>query len=97
MIDLMAEGINKGKSKVVSALGLLTDGMSVAAQANIVSPDTVSKAGSGSSMSKSVVQNVNINNNFNGDRAGQEKSAEAMEKASDDATGEMARAIAFTR
>lgn len=97
MIDLMTEGINKGKSKVVSALGLLTDGMSVAAQANIVSPDTLSKAGSSSSVSKSVVQNVSISNNFNGDRAGQEKSAEAMEKASDDATGEMARAIAFTR
>lgn len=97
MINLMTEGINKGKSKVASALGLLTEGMSVAAQANIVSPDTVSKAGGGSNVSKSVVQNVSISNNFNGDRAGQGKSAEAMEKASDDATGEMARAIAFTR
>jgi peptide chain release factor 3 len=34
-------------------------------------------------------------NQFNGDRAGQQKSSEAMDKAAGDATGEMARALAF--
>ena len=49
------------------------------------------------SVSKSVVQNVNINNKFEGDRAGQQKSAAAMDKAAGDSTGEMARALAYAR
>ncbi len=97
MIDLMAQGIEAGKNRMVKALGVLTEGMSVAAQSNIVSPDTIGKAGGGSGASRSITQNVNINNQFNGDRAGQEKSSEAMDKASSDATSEMARAIAFAK
>lgn len=97
MIDLMAQGIQAGKKKVVDALSGVTGEMSVAAKANIVSPDTISKAGGGSSVSKSITQNVEINNQFNGDRAGQEKSSAAMDKAAGDATSEMARAIAFAR
>lgn len=97
MIDLMAQGIQAGKKKVVDALSGLTGEMSVAANANIVSPDTVAKAGGGSGVSKNITQNVEINNQFNGDRAGQEKSSAAMDKAAGDATSEMARAIAFAR
>lgn len=97
MIDLMAQGIQAGKKKVVDALSGITGEMSVAAKANIVSPDTISKAGGVSSTSKSITQNVEINNQFNGDRAGQEKSSAAMDKAAGDATSEMARAIAFAR
>jgi len=97
MIDLMAQGIESGKSKVKQALENLTGDMSVAAQANLVSGDTLSKAGIGSSSSKNITQNVEINNQFNGDRAGQEKSSNAMDKASNDATSELARAIAFAK
>lgn len=46
---------------------------------------------------KSIVQNVNINNQFNGDRAGQKKSSKAMDKAAADTTGELARALAFAK
>lgn len=46
---------------------------------------------------KSVVQNVEIKNQFNGDRAGQQKSAVAMDKAADDATGIMARGLTYLR
>lgn len=46
---------------------------------------------------KSIVQNVNINNQFNGDRAGQQKSSKAMDKAAADTTGELARALAFAK
>jgi tape measure domain-containing protein len=40
-------------------------------------------------------QNIEITNEFNGDRAGQEKSSEAMDKATDDITGTLARAMAY--
>ena len=46
---------------------------------------------------KTVTQNVEITNQFHGDRAGQEKSAEAMDKAADDATGQLARGLAYAR
>lgn len=95
MIDLMARGIRSGKEKVGKALTALTGDMSVIAQNNVVSPGTVVNAGGGSGVSRSVTQNVNIQNTFNGDRAGQKKSADAMDKASGDATQQMARAIAF--
>lgn len=95
MIDLMARGIRSGKEKVGKALTALTGDMSVIAQNNVVSPGTVVNAGGGSGVNRSVTQNVNIQNTFNGDRAGQKKSADAMDKASGDATQQMARAIAF--
>ena len=44
-----------------------------------------------------IVQHVEISNAFHGDRAGQEKSANAMEKAADNATDELARALAYVR
>ena len=92
MIDLMTKGISAGKAKVRDALGALTGDMSIMAQANVASPTTARTAMGSNSVSKSVVQNVNINNKFEGDRAGQQKSAAAMDKAAGDSTGEMARA-----
>ena len=79
------------------ALGALTGDMSIMAQANVASPTTARTAMGSNSVSKSVVQNVNINNKFEGDRAGQQKSAAAMDKAAGDSTGEMARALAYAR
>ena len=97
MIDLMTKGISAGKAKVRDALGALTGDMSIMAQANVASPTTAQTAMGSNSVSKSVVQNVNINNKFEGDRAGQQKSAAAMDKAAGDSTGEMARALAYAR
>lgn len=97
MIDLMTKGISAGKAKVRDALGALTGDMSIMAQANVASPTTARTAMGSNSVSKSVVQNVNINNKFEGDRAGQQKSAAAMNKAAGDSTGEMARALAYAR
>ena len=95
MIDLMTKGISAGKAKVRDALGALTGDMSIMAQANVASPTTARTAMGSNSVS--VVQNVNINNKFEGDRAGQQKSAAAMDKAAGDSTGEMARALAYAR
>ena len=97
VIDLMTKGISAGKAKVRDALGALTGDMSIMAQANVASPTTARTAMGSNSVSKSVVQNVNINNKFEGDRAGQQKSAAAMDKAAGDSTGEMARALAYAR
>ena len=97
MIDLMTKGISAGKAKVRDALGALTGDMSIMAQANVASPTTARTAMGSNSVSKSVVQNVNISNKFEGDRAGQQKSAAAMDKAAGDSTGEMARALSYAR
>ena len=97
MIDLMASGITSGKKKVKDALEGMTGEMSVIAKANVVSKATGRGATGGTTGRCTVTQNVNINNQFNGDRAGQQKSSEAMDKAAGDATGEMARALAFAK
>lgn len=63
-----------------------------------VLPDTAKNiTNSTNTVRKSIVQNVNINNQFNGDRAGQQKSSKAMDKAAADTTGELARALAFAK
>lgn len=97
MIDLMASGITSGKKKVKDALEGMTGEMSVIAKANVVSKATGRGATGSTTGGRTVTQNVNINNQFNGDRAGQQKSSEAMDKAAGDATGEMARALAFAK
>mgnify|MGYP000686332158 FL=1 len=97
MIDLMASGITSGKKKVKDALEGMTGEMSVIAKANVVSKATGRGATGRTTGGRTVTQNVNINNKFNGDRAGQQKSSEAMDKAAGDATGEMARALAFAK
>lgn len=97
MIDLMTKGIAAGKDKVANALSDLTGDMSLIAKSNVVADATAAGVTNNSTVSKRVNQNVNINNTFNGDRAGQSKSAEAMNSASDDATSKMARALAYAR
>lgn len=97
MIDLMASGITSGKKKVKDALEGMTGEMSVIAKANVVSKATGRGATGRTTGGRTVTQNVNINNQFNGDHAGQQKSSEAMDKAAGDATGEMARALAFAK
>ena len=97
MMDLMASGITSDKKKVKDALEGMTGEMSVIAKANVVSKATGRGATGRTTGGRTVTQNVNINNQFNGDRAGQQKSSEAMDKAAGDATGEMARALAFAK
>ena len=97
MIDLMTKGITAGKEKVKGALELVTGDMSVIAKSSVVSKGTAQTASGTGVSSRTVTQKVEINNTFNGDRAGQEKSAEAMDKASEDSTSAMARALATAR
>lgn len=97
MIDLMSKGINAGREKIVNALSGLTGDMSLIAKSSVVADATAAGVTNNSTVSKRVNQNVNISNTFNGDRAGQTKSAAAMSSASDDAVSTMARALAFAR
>ena len=66
------------------------------AQGASVSPGTVQSMVSNTT-NKSVTQNNYFESTFNGDRAGQKQSSEAMKKSAGDATGELARALAFAR
>lgn len=97
MIDLLAKGINAGKDKIRGALESLTGEMSVITKANVVSPSTAAVATGSTQSSRTVTQNIEINNQFNGDRAGQQKSSEAMDKATSYSTEELARALQYAR
>lgn len=97
MIELMTKGINAGKDKIRGALESLTGEMSVITKANVVSPGTAAVATGSTQSSRTVTQNIEINNQFNGDRAGQQKSSEAMDKATSDSTEELARALQYAR
>lgn len=97
MIELMTKGINAGKDKIRGALESLTGEMSVITKANVVSPSTAAVAIGSTQSSRTVTQNIEINNQFNGDRAGQQKSSEAMDKATSDSTEELARALQYAR
>ena len=97
MIDLLAKGINAGKDKIRGALESVTGEMSVITKANVVSPSTAAVATGSTQSSRTVTQNIEINNQFNGDRAGQQKSSEAMDKATSDSTEELARALQYAR
>lgn len=108
MIDLMAKGIREGKSKIAGAVKALTGDMSVGIRASAddisllansgnVSDLTLSAAEGQDRVSKSIVQNIEINNEFNGDRTGQRESSNAMDKASNNCTSELARAMAYAR
>ena len=94
-------GDNKREGEIVSPISKMRDTVLSAMQMFAASarpqPATVSNVTGGSNISKSIVQNVNINNKFEGDRAGQQKSATAMKKAESDITKELARGLAYAR
>lgn len=98
MMDLMAQGIAAGKGKVTTALQSLTEDMAVLAKAQSVAQVTAAKFGPSSTSSRVVTQNVNINNSFSGgDLMAQKQGAAAMKKSASDATGQMARGLAYAR
>lgn len=79
------------------ALSFIGNGMSALMGAATPRPSTVSTVTGSNNVSRSVVQNVEINNKFEGDRAGQQKSAQAMKQAGKDVTSELARGLAYAR
>lgn len=90
----LAKGIQANLPMITSAMKKVSAVMTLGVQPTPATVGTV--AGSGGS-GRVINQNVNINNQFHGDVAGQKKSAEAMKQATDDTTAELARAIEQTR
>lgn len=86
----------RGK-KVYTALetGSIFSALGALANARNVSSGTASVIANSSDIKKSIIQNVNINNKFNGDRAIQEKAAGAMDDSAKDITAELARGLVF--
>ena len=92
----LAEGIEANKGKLLDALRAVTGDMSVIAKLAVASPGTASAAAS-NTMNRTINQYVEINNEFKGDTAGQQKSSQAMKGAAKDATDEMARALNYNK
>lgn len=83
-------------SGVGEALKSFVSNISTLAQNATASPTTAQSMVT-STTNRSITQNNYFESTFNGDRAGQKRSAEAMSKSADDATGQLARALAFSR
>ncbi len=81
------KGIFSGATKIAGDISMFVKSAKPAAS-------TVQNSVSNSS-NRVITQNINFNQQFNGDAAGQQKSAAAMDKASEDATGALARALAY--
>lgn len=92
----IVSGIAAAKGNFSEMINATVDGMSAMSRAKTVSPATADTV-SGDTVNRNVIQNVEINNKFEGDRAGQQKSATAMKKAGSDITKELAHGLAYAR
>lgn len=86
-----------GAGKIRDAMSFMMDGMNALMSAATPRSSTVNTVTGSNNVSRSVVQNVEINNRFEGDRAGQQKSSQAMKEAGKDITSELARGLSYTR
>lgn len=81
--------ISKMKNTMLEALGVFASAKRPVQAATTLNQD---------SSNRNITQNVSITNQFNGGPAqAQKDGAKAMKKSSNDATGEMARALAYAR
>lgn len=92
-------GDNKHEGEIVSPISKMRDTVLDALQmfSGATKPKASTELLSSVTSSKSVVQNVNIQNTFNGDKAVQQKAATAMDKSARDVTAELARGLAYAR
>lgn len=93
----LANGIYENRYRVYNALRTVATDMSAFGYGNGVTSGTSRLIGGSVSNSRSVNQNVNINNTFNGDRAIQQKAEGAMTRSARDVTAELARGLSYAR
>ena len=93
----MTKGINENKGRVRKALQGLTSDMALIVNAGAAGTGIAGAAVASNQVNRSVVQNVNINNRFEGDKAIQQQAAGAMDKSARDVTAELARGLAYAR
>lgn len=94
----MSDGTDpkQGGGGIRGVLGTILGGMSTLAQAAKPSISTANNATTNnSSVSKSITQNVNIKQEFNGDAAAQKNIAKAADSATEDTTSALARALEY--
>jgi phage-related protein len=87
---------NANSSGLTDAVRAFGSDIAALAKSATASPSTVQEMVT-STTNRSVTQNNYFDSTFNGDRAGQKRSSEAMNKSATDATDELARALAFAR
>lgn len=94
---LIIAGDNPTEGEIVAPEGKLMAIMTQALNSFIAKLMPTAASGSMTSMTqnRTIVQNIEINNEFNGDTPVQQKASKAMDKASKDVTGELARALQF--
>lgn len=85
-----------GGSSLGEALKSFVSNISTLAKNATASPATAQSMVT-STTNRNITQNNYFESTFNGDRAGQQRSSEAMSKSANDATGQLARALAFSR
>lgn len=96
-MDNLVSGIRNNRPKLLAILDTITQDMSILGGVQMVGAKTAANV-MNTSTSKHITQNVKISNQFNGsDRQQQVNAAKAMDKASNDATSEMARALRTAR
>lgn len=108
MIKMMVKGIEDGVPAVQKVMNTLTEAMSsdfasgldrlaALADSRFVFQKTAGAVTNSNNISRNVVQNVEISNTFNGDRAGQQQASAAMRSAAQDSTAQMGRALQYAR
>ena len=97
LLDHVIIGDNKNEGEIVSPISKMRDTMLDALRLFMTAAKPASSAQplTGSSMTRNIVQNVNINNKFEGDKAIQQKAAGAMDKSAKDVTSELARGLSY--
>lgn len=99
-VKTVADKVNSGNSDGSTGLGdalkSFVSSVSTLAQNATASPATARSMVT-STTNRSITQNNYFESTFNGDRAGQQRSSEAMNKSANDATGQLARALAYSR
>jgi phage-related protein len=100
-VKSIGQVIERGKeqannSGLTDALRSFGEDVVTLAKGAVASPSTVQSMVSNTT-NRSVTQNNHFENTFHGDRAGQKRSSEAMNKSANDVTGELARALAYQR
>lgn len=92
----LAKGIRDNIPLVKNALEDVGASMNIIANAKYASQG-VAGAITNNALSRSITQNVIISNEFNSEASAQRNISKSMDKAAGDATGELARALAYAR
>ena len=92
-------GDNRHEGEIVSPISKMRDTVIDAMKmfASSSRPSESAKLLSNTTSNNSVIQNVTINNKFEGDRAIQQKAASTMDKSAHDVISELARGLAYAR